>query len=104
MNWFSASSLWYTQLTSGCCSRSPTKANVFMLRRQSDAWLLDSSSRFSSTDQFDRRSTHPGFTCGGWCEFTCAARQNTYAAACVHTYGDASLKHCGGRRGVRDEG
>ncbi len=31
-NWFSASSLWYTHDTSGERSRSPTNANVFMLR------------------------------------------------------------------------
>ena len=33
-----------------------------MLRRQSAACVLDSSSRFSRTDQLLRRSTQPGFT------------------------------------------
>mmetsp|Transcript_6865 Transcript_6865/g.17811 ORF Transcript_6865/g.17811 Transcript_6865/m.17811 type:complete len:274 (-) Transcript_6865:88-909(-) len=65
MKAFSASSLWYTQLTSGEFPlRSPTYANVLRFRLQFAASSFDTSPSLSSTAKLDRRSTHPGLISG----------------------------------------
>lgn len=57
--WFSASSLWYTQDTSGADLRSPVKANVFMRCLHDSTSFL--STRFSDSNipTLALRSTHP---------------------------------------------
>lgn len=62
-HWFSASSLWYTQDTSGSFDRSPTKPNVFMRFLHWSTCLPVTSCSRSSTLKLLRRRMQPGFTC-----------------------------------------